>query len=124
LLTKQDLKIINTMLTNGAITAYAIAQETKISNPQTKYRLNKLVESSLVTIFDGENKTLYDLHPVLQSNDAIMKIMEHITQIVEIVDDVQYTPLVGIQHLFYYLIRNLEEELKPKKANTNNNSSE
>lgn len=109
MLTAQDYKIIKTILSEGACTAYLIAKETKISVTQVQYRLEKLVDTTLVTRSNSDNRTLYDTHPLLLDGEKINQIGERITEIVELIDTAQYTPLTGVQHILVWLINYLEE---------------
>lgn len=118
MLTAQDIKIIHTLIREGDLTAYALGQKTNISIPQVQYRLNKLLECSVVDMVNGENKNYWSIHPVFHHTESVTFMGEKIAEIIDLVEEIETVPLEGIKLIMSFFIDSLDE---PK--NSNNTSS-
>lgn len=114
MLTDQDIKIIHTLIREGDLTAYALAQKTNISIPQVQYRLNKLLDCEVVDIINGENKNYWSIHPIFHSKDSIDSLKEKIEEAINSIEPLQTTPLDGLKLIFSFLIDSLNEQKNGK----------
>lgn len=110
-MTPQDSLIMSALIADGiktGMTAYAISVETKISQPQVSFRLDKLVEDGVVIESVTGKKTLYYAHDVFYDKEAMLKISEYIESIVETIYDVGEIPQDGIKIVMGYISSSIE----------------
>lgn len=120
---EQDDSIISEIIrSDSRLTAYGISQRTNISVPQVQYRLNKLVEKSVVRSSTEDSKKTYEVHPVLKSKKDIDGIASRIKEIVDIIDEVEYTSADGIRILIDFILS--RTEIKDRDAEEASDSKE
>lgn len=111
MMTEQDFSIIAALIADGkkvGMTAYGIANETKISQPQVTFRLSKLIEDSVVTEVKSGNKTLYYAHDVFFNTEAMDMILINIESIIDTVFEVGDIDQEGIKTVMGFISCNIE----------------
>ena len=106
-------------MSDGDLTVYALAQKTGISQPQVKYRLEKLLASTIVDRVKVGNRTVYSIHPVFHKHETVDSLMTELVKLFEVIDEIHPTPLMGLKTIISFLI-----EILVEIKDDNNNSSQ
>lgn len=104
----QDTKILLYLIEFDKSTAYAISQGTGISIPQITYRINKLIDSGIISSVVEDNKTYYNVHPALKSNEIISEITGLMKKVCDVIDRAKYTKPSGMKSIIELIISRLE----------------
>lgn len=110
-MTPQDFQIISALISDGTksgMTAYSISTETKISQTQVSFRLDKLIDNGVVTESKTGKKTLYYAHDVFYDKKAMELIAEYIELIVETIYGIGEIHQDGIKIVMGYISSGIE----------------
>jgi len=92
----QDATILKALIKSDGSTAYSLSRVTRISVPQTTYRLNKLVNAKVVRA-ENNGKTRFFVHPALKDAMVLDHIAHQIKDISDTIDQIEYTTPNGMR---------------------------
>lgn len=101
----QIMSILNKI--DKPLTPYAIAQETRLYLNQIQPRLKELVNNGVLVESNGVRAKQYELHPNLQSSKELRKIMKHMEEIAERLDESHSIKPEGLKQILNFVIQRM-----------------
>lgn len=80
------MEIVKCLIENGELTSYGINKILRKNVPGIEYALQGLVDSGVVISISEDKKTVYDVHPFFDNEEAIKEAGEEISKILTILE--------------------------------------
>lgn len=116
MLTKQDIKIIQYLLEYDQLSVYSLAKHTKISQPQIRYRLKKMVDCGFVKTKTNSGRGYFVLHPLMINEQLHEKILRKFLEICHLFEQKGDMNLESLRYYLEFFMFSIRED-------DNNNSS-